>query len=142
MSAGRHDVDHNARYASEETVRQDLQRQPLVLMKLAENSLTVAESLRDNYFKNTAAFVAALRTAMHRDPPIVDVMHVDNIGWQELQGEVATFVDGGVGHGADLQSGAHPTARWIILRTHGGTSHGGTGAIWLLSRDPRRPRGR
>jgi len=66
-------------------------------MKLAENSLTVAESLRDNYFKNTAAFVAALRTAMHRDPPIVDVMHVDNIGWQELQGEVATFVDGGVG---------------------------------------------
>ena len=30
-------------------------------MKLAENSLTVAESLRDNYFKNTAQFVAALR---------------------------------------------------------------------------------
>jgi hypothetical protein len=39
---------------TEESVREDLQRQPHLLMKLAENSLTVAESLRDNYFKNTA----------------------------------------------------------------------------------------
>ena len=49
---------------TEESVREDLQRQPHLLMKLAENSLTVAESLRDNYVKNTAKFVAHLRGAM------------------------------------------------------------------------------
>ena len=47
-----------------EEAREDLQRQPHLFMKLAENALTVAESLRDNYFANTATFVAHLRRAM------------------------------------------------------------------------------
>ena len=38
---------------TEEAVREDLQRQPHILMRLAENALTVAESLRDNYFNPT-----------------------------------------------------------------------------------------
>jgi hypothetical protein len=42
-------------------------------MKLAENSLTVAESLRDNYFKNTAQFVAHLRGAIREQ----DIIAVD-----------------------------------------------------------------
>ena len=37
---------------SEDAVREDLQKQPRIFYKLAENALTVAESLRDNYFKN------------------------------------------------------------------------------------------
>lgn len=72
-------------------------------MKLAENSLTVAESLRDNYFKNTAKFVAHLRTAMRmaaagkRSDSILETVNVDDADWSELQGEVVTFMDGGVG---------------------------------------------
>jgi hypothetical protein len=33
-------------------------RQPHLLTQLAENSLTIADSLRSNYFNNTAKFVA------------------------------------------------------------------------------------
>jgi hypothetical protein len=39
------------RRASEEAVREDLQRQPHLYMRLAENALTVAESFRANYLK-------------------------------------------------------------------------------------------
>ncbi len=87
----------------EESVREDLQRQPHLLMKLAENSLTVAESLRDNYFKNTAKFVAHLRGAMRmaatgkRADNLLETIRVDDADWSELQGEVVTFMDGGIG---------------------------------------------
>ncbi len=40
---------------TEEQVRADLQRQPHLLTQLAENALLVADSLRDNYFKNNRA---------------------------------------------------------------------------------------
>jgi NurA domain len=72
-------------------------------MKLAENSLTVAESLRDNYFKNTAGFVAHLREAMRaaaagkRADPLLQTVDVDDASWSELQGEVVSFMDGGIG---------------------------------------------
>jgi hypothetical protein len=72
-------------------------------MKLAENSLTVAESLRDNYFKNTAKFVAHLRGAMRmagagkRSDSILETLSVDDADWSDLQGEVVTFMDGGIG---------------------------------------------
>jgi hypothetical protein len=72
-------------------------------MKLAENSLTVAESLRDNYFKNTAQFVAHLRGAMRaaaagkRPDPLLETYGVDDASWSELQGEVVSFMDGGIG---------------------------------------------
>jgi len=83
--------------ASEESVRQDLQRQPLVLMRLAENALTVAESLRDNYFHNTAKFITHLRAAMHRDQPILRTTDLRDVTWDDLQDEIVTFIDGGVG---------------------------------------------
>ena len=49
---------------SPERVEAELQRQPHILMKLAENSLTVAASIRDNYFRNTAQFVSLVRRAI------------------------------------------------------------------------------
>ncbi len=88
---------------TEDDVRQDLQRQPHLFMKLAENALTVAESLRDNYFKNTTRFVRHLRQAMHeaaqgkRSDPILTVHKAANAEWAAVQGEVVTFIDGGVG---------------------------------------------
>jgi hypothetical protein len=72
-------------------------------MKLAENALTVAESLRNNYFKNTASFITALRRAMSdatrgkRTEPVLTVHGVENASWAAMQGEVVTFIDGGIG---------------------------------------------
>lgn len=91
------------RWLSTDGVREDLQRQPHLMLKLAENALTVAESLRDNYFKNTAHFVSALRRAIHeseegkRSNPILELQQVRNAEWAQLQNEVVTFIDGGIG---------------------------------------------
>jgi hypothetical protein len=91
------------RRLTEEGVQADLQRQPHLLLKLAENALTVAESLRDNYFKNTARFVSHLRGAMHkaaigeRDDPILTAHSVKDAHWSQFQDEVVTFIDGGIG---------------------------------------------
>lgn len=88
---------------TEDGVREDLQRQPHLLLKLAENALTVAESLRDNYFKNTAKFVTTLRRAMHeaaqgkRSEPVLAVKPIADAEWSMVQGEAVTFVDGGIG---------------------------------------------
>jgi NurA domain len=88
---------------TEEGVREEIQRQPHIFAKLAENALTVAESLRDNYFKNTAKFVAHLRSAVNayetgnRPEPIFAVKSVADIEWAKVQGEVVTFIDGGLG---------------------------------------------
>ena len=89
--------------STEEAVREDLQRQPHLFMRLAENALTVAESLRGNYFKNTAKFVAALRKAMQdssqgkRTDAILETGTVKDADWSKVQNEVVTFIDGGVG---------------------------------------------
>jgi hypothetical protein len=81
-----------------EGVQADLQRQPHLLLKLAENALTVAESLRGNYFKNTASFVAALRArATERSNPIVTIRQAERLDWSAVAGEVVTFIDGGIG---------------------------------------------
>lgn len=92
------------RRLTEDGVQEELQHQPHLLMRLAENALMVAESLRDNYFKNTAKFVAALRKAMHMasagwrpDSPLI-VHSVKDADWADFQNEVVTFIDGGVGH--------------------------------------------
>jgi NurA domain len=82
---------------TEENVRTDLQRNYYVMLKLAENSLTVAESLRNNYFKNTAQFVSHLRQAIQRTNPLFNVRRIDDIAWPSVQGEVVTFIDGGLG---------------------------------------------
>jgi hypothetical protein len=80
-------------------VAESLQRQPHLFMRLLQNSLTVAESLRDNYFKNTATFVADLKRRMRisKAEPILSCQRADTLEWPALQGEVVTFVDGGVG---------------------------------------------
>jgi hypothetical protein len=97
-------VERQNRRLTEEGVQEDLQRQPQLLLKLAENAFVVAESLRDNYFKNTARFVTDLRQAMNaaaqgkRADSILTVHEVKNAAWATVQGEVVTFIDGGVGH--------------------------------------------
>ncbi len=91
------------RRLTEAGVQEELQRQPHLLMKLAENAFTVAESLRNNYFKNTASFVTVLRRAMSdtvqgkRPEPILTVYDIKDADWPSVQGEVVTFIDGGVG---------------------------------------------
>lgn len=89
------------RWSTEQGVQEDFHRQPHLFMRLAENALTVAESLRDNYFKNTAQFVTALRKAMRasglRSEPILTAQPVTNADWASVQDEVVTFIDGGVG---------------------------------------------
>lgn len=88
---------------TEEGVREDLQRQPHLFVKLAQNALTVAESLRSNYFKNTAHFIVLLRRAIdqatkgERSKPILTTHRVKNAEWSAVQNEVVTFIDGGVG---------------------------------------------
>jgi hypothetical protein len=95
-------VERQNRRLTEEGVQEDLQRQPQLLLKLAENAFVVAESLRDNYFKNTARFVTDLRQAMNaaaqgkRADSILTVHEVKNSTWAAVQGEVVTFIDGGV----------------------------------------------
>src|SRR5262245_4337625 len=90
-------------HLSEAAVRDDLQRQPHLFLKLAENALTVAESLRNNYFKNTTTFLAHLRTALHqsqtgqRTEPLLTVHSAADLDWPSVQGEVVTFIDGSVG---------------------------------------------
>src|SRR5947209_12143016 len=84
-------------------VEAELQRQPHILMKLAENSLTVAQSLRDNYFRNTARFVSFVRRAIaqtERGERTAAVLQTENLTeacWSDYQDEVVSFIDGGVG---------------------------------------------
>lgn len=89
-------------HATEEAVREDIQRQPHLFMRLAENALTVAENFRGNYLKNTSEFVSFLRRAMQqphevRPEPILTTHQIVNAAWSEVSGEVVTFIDGGIG---------------------------------------------
>ena len=84
-------------------VEAELQRQPHILMKLAENSLTVAQSIRDNYFRNTARFVSDVRRAIaqaergERTAAVLQTEDVSAACWSDYQDEVVSFIDGGVG---------------------------------------------
>ncbi len=80
----------------------DLQNQPHLMIKLQKNALLVAESLRDNYFANTAKFVTHLRRAMRQAQlgereQILNAKAINDLDWQKVQGEVVTFIDGGLG---------------------------------------------
>jgi len=96
-------MDQPTHRLTEDGVREELQRHPHLLLKLAENALVVAESLRDNYFKNTAKFVSALRRAIQetlagkRTEAILTPRTVGDLKWADVQGEVVTFIDGGIG---------------------------------------------
>ena len=88
---------------TENGVLEDLHQQPQLMMKLAENSLLVAENLRDNYFHNTARFIKDLRRAIeetnrgNRDSAILQMCSVADASWEEFQNELVSFIDGGVG---------------------------------------------
>lgn len=96
-------MDQPIHRLTEEGVREELQRHPHLLLKLAENALVVAESLRDNYFKNTAKLVSVLRRAIQetlagkRTEAILTPQSVGDLKWADVQGEVVTFIDGGIG---------------------------------------------
>jgi len=82
-------------------VDNDLHGQHLYL-RLAENALFVAENLRGNYFRNTAEFVRALRLKIasaerNNESPILGTQSFDDLTWDDVRGEVVTFIDGGVG---------------------------------------------
>ena len=91
------DPSEQSKSSDEQEVQEALQRNPHVLQMLAENSLLVAESVRDNYFKNTAKFVTALRKTKTMSPPIFNVHTVGQVSWSDVQNEVVTFIDGGIG---------------------------------------------
>jgi hypothetical protein len=85
---------------SPSSVEVELQRQPHILMKLAENSLIVAKSLRDNYFRNTARFVSDVRRSIartDRPEPVLRTEDVTASCWADYQDEMVCFIDGGVG---------------------------------------------
>ena len=93
--------DFEEQYSEEQTIR-EIHSQPHVFMRLAENSLTVAESLRNNYFKNTASFVTNLKKAANlanlgSRKPIFRQYSVNNPVWSDFNGELVSFIDGGVG---------------------------------------------
>jgi hypothetical protein len=78
----------------------ELQRRPHVLVQLAENSLTVAQSLRENYFHNTARFIGRLRLSLRHDGasgPLIRLESVADAAWADFQDEIVTFIDGGFG---------------------------------------------
>jgi NurA domain-containing protein len=85
-------TDEQVHGVTPEAVSAEIQRRPHVFLRLAENALTVAESLRDNYFRNTAKFIAS-----QREWPVIDVYSAEGLEWEGLRGEVVTFIDGGVG---------------------------------------------
>ena len=74
-----------------------------IIVRLAANSFTVAENLRDNYFRNTQKFVSHLRQRISSgsaagNDPIMKVGKVDDLQWEDIKGERVSFIDGGVGH--------------------------------------------
>lgn len=86
-----------------EDVSAEMQQKPQIWLQLAQNALTVAESLRDNYLRNTAKFITHLRKAAwlaevgKRDSSIIEVHDAATITWKDVQHELVTFIDGGVG---------------------------------------------
>src|SRR5262245_16908742 len=78
-------------------VEAELQRHPHILMRLAENSLTVAQSMRDNYFRNTAKFISDVRRAIQqaqRGERTSQVLHTEDVSdscWADFQDEVVSF---------------------------------------------------
>ncbi|CAN5689719.1 hypothetical protein BH23CHL2_BH23CHL2_31800 [soil metagenome] len=92
--------DENQRTARlSDDVARDLQQQPHVLLRLAENSLTVADSLRNNYFRNTASFVADLRKAVRaseagrRTSSPLETFPAGSLTWADVRDEVELLLD-------------------------------------------------
>ncbi len=89
---------NDAPQMSGDDIEAKIQRQPHLYLRLIQNSLTVAESLRRNYFKNTAEFARLLRNkARLAGADFFAGKDVTGLDWQDLRDEVVTFIDGGVG---------------------------------------------
>ena len=84
---------------TENGVQEDLLREPQLMMKI----LSVAENLRDNYFRNTARFIGHLRRSIDeankgmRDSSILQAYSVKDASWADFQNELVSFIDGGIG---------------------------------------------
>lgn len=90
-------IDTSGRDSGDMGVSGELQRRPHILFQLAENSLSVAQSLRDNYFHNTARFIGRLRATVRDGSPVMRATSVADVGWGAFQNEIVTFIDGGFG---------------------------------------------
>jgi len=83
---------------SGDDIEAKIQRQPHLYLRLIQNSLTVAESLRRNYFKNTAEFVRLLRSKVRlAGDTFFFGTDITGLDWPDMRDEVVTFIDGGVG---------------------------------------------
>lgn len=80
-----------------ESTEERLTSQPHLFLRLAENALTVAESVRDNYLRNTARLVDQIIGSLNRANPPFRIDNVSTLSWDDVRDEVVTFIDGGVG---------------------------------------------
>jgi len=88
-------------------VGQEIVKRPHIFVALVQNALTVARSLRENYFVNTARLVSEIKIKTRGDNgsgtgdsegPLFTVQKVDTSkSWDDYRGEQIAFIDGGVG---------------------------------------------
>lgn len=85
-------------------VSEEITKRPHIFIALVQNALTIAQSLRDNYFINTAKVVSRIRDDLTAkdisttQEMIFNINCIDkSIGWEELRGEEVAFIDGGIG---------------------------------------------
>lgn len=102
-SQGKNDGSSSEEVSRE--IMQEIVKRPHIFVALVQNALTVAQSLRDNYFTDTAELVSLLRPKVDygrgRDnikDPIFEMRAVDKSKcWEDYRGEEIAFIDGGVG---------------------------------------------
>lgn len=85
-------------------IMQEIVKKPHIFVALVQNALTVAQSLRDNYFADTAKLVYQLRPKIvignnyNSEDDIFKIEEVDkNKSWEDYRGEEIAFIDGGIG---------------------------------------------
>lgn len=88
-------VDHDGTSGNHWDV--DLADRPHLFVRLAENALTIAQGMRDNYLRNTATLVSQIRTSLQRANPPFQICDATPVSWEDVRDEVVTFIDGGVG---------------------------------------------
>jgi hypothetical protein len=84
---------------------QELAKRPYIFVAQAQNALTIAHSLRDNYLRNTAARVARFREHLAKGtesikggkPLFANTSLAIGKHWDAYRSEEIAFVDSGVG---------------------------------------------
>lgn len=83
---------------------QEIINRPHIFVALVQNALTVAQSLRDNYFADTARLISKIRNELSgidegkKGDPLFSINAIDtNRSWDYYLGEKIAFIDGGVG---------------------------------------------